>query len=215
MASNRRLLLCLAILNVRFILSLFFVNLTIGCAVSMTLSQRYERHLVMIARTFLLVALPNWFRPFLATASETGPPHIPLGSPSCGEQRRKVLYSIQDLISRAVLPVSNVGLDVLHLAKRSLLDCLEIIELLWVLTVKCAHAPSITVEVYRFEDRVCATKEDLEALCVSHGCVQKFTSERSLLYAGTEHGMAERDILYIGICEMKVLQQHDTEYEPL
>lgn len=85
---------------------------------------------------------------------------MPLGPASGPEHRHKIHINIEYFVSRAGIPVLNIGLDVLCLAKCRLRDCLTLIKLCQMVTNDQAMVESRISEVLLLQERVCAAEED-------------------------------------------------------
>lgn len=128
-----------------------------------------------------------------------------LPGPSTGsEQPRVLLDIIRGLVRRAGFPPTDSGLDVLSLAKRSLCDCLTLINLLHEMKSEQAKVKSKLAEMHRLEECVWATTVNAEMIDVTGAPADELMSNHASLAALSEQVQAEHDALAKCIHEMEV-----------
>lgn len=159
----------------------------------------------MSVRGLLLVALSYMFRLLLVMEKVTGNLEVCLCVRLLGVSSIVWFFLASNiLVSLAVLPALNNGLDVLSLAECWSHDPLALIDLRQVMTNERAGVESSVAEVSRLEECVCAAEEDAELLRLARARVVKLMAERALLTAKTEQVNSECEALAACICELEV-----------
>lgn len=124
---------------------------------------------------------------------------MPSGLPSNRKQRLIGLLKTEGYVSRRVMPSPEIALDVLHLAKRSLLDCLPLMEHCRVLTKEQVQTELTVAEALPLVECVHEAEECSKALRAARARVEELAAGWEPLTAGTETVRAEPDPLPVCI----------------